>query len=201
LRSDDFERAMHIAEAAVARGLSPRGAARMWNLLGIARISTGDKSGAFEAFERELEIYVELGMQAKMASAHGNLAEAALRADQMAAAARHQSQCLDLGMTLGQPLMLVYSTIVAAHLAAGRQNWATAASLQAHSQRQLDDLGVRLYASDADRLEALSSAAVSHLGDTDFERARSTGIEQDPLAAVTIARDVFADVLAEADST
>ena len=78
------------------------------NLNGIARYEAGDMTGAFESLSRELAIYEQLGLEANIASAHGNLAELAMHLEHHAVAATHQQACLELALEIGQPVLIAF---------------------------------------------------------------------------------------------
>ncbi len=194
LRSGEYGEAAAIAEAALDSGLSERGQARMWNLLGIARVSQGDNAAGSAALERELAIYVTRGIESKTASAHGNVAEVALRTDDLVLAAEHQSKCLDLAVTLGQPVMLAYSSVVAAQLARRRGEWRTAVTLQTSSDAILAEIGHTLYEADEKTSNALLTAARSELSNTEFDAARRAGLQMDPIEAAVMTEALFTAV-------
>ncbi|HEX2786122.1 MAG TPA: hypothetical protein VHN36_21290, partial [Ilumatobacteraceae bacterium] len=141
LRSGDHERAARLAEKVLRRSLPDRGQGRMWNLLGIARSFGGDHAGAAAAFEFELGAWQRLGLEALQVSAHGNIAESLLTFGDRSGAAHHQRECLQLALRYGQPLMTVYSLMVAARLAADDALWATAVRLQTAADEQLAVIG------------------------------------------------------------
>lgn len=191
IRSGDDAHAIEIAEAALGRSPSTRGQARMWNLLGIARHGRGDAVGAAEAFRRELDAYLELGFESKIATAHANVAEAALALGRRVEAAEHQRACLDLAVVLGQPVMMAYSFIVASRLAALRHEWELAVRLQGSAGRILDDTGHALYTTDQRTLDEVRSAARAALGDAPFDAADAAGRRLDVLEATELATDLF----------
>jgi predicted ATPase/class 3 adenylate cyclase len=121
--------AVEIARAALERSLSDRGRSRIYNLLGTTSAALGEFDTAYWACQQELELNEVLGYEGYIASAHGNLAEIALRVGDMAGAARHQRSCLDLAVSLGSTAMLAFSLIVASRVGAWQEDWATAATL------------------------------------------------------------------------
>ena len=193
-RAGRFVEAIKISDTALSRGLSLRGQARMANLSGIARYSSGDLAGAFDAFQRELDIWIELREEALVASAHGNLAEVALHRDDDREAAHHQRACLELAIALGQPAMLAYSCIVAARLAGRRGEWQRAAQLQAAADATLDRIGLTLYDSDRAAAADLVEAARTALGPVTFAAERASGTDLNQLQAARIADEVLASV-------
>ena len=115
MQLDELSRAVEIAEGALERDLSTRGRARMCNLLGLALATAGDFESARRVFEEGAEaLTVDGNEEALLSIAHGNIAEAAMRLEQTAVAARHQRASLELALALGQPVTVAYSLIVAA---------------------------------------------------------------------------------------
>ena len=150
IRLGDPAAAAETARLALARDLSARGRERMWNLLGLAASAAGDIDEAASAFRESLAVAPERG-DAFVAIAHGNLAEMALRMDDLPTAALHQRMSLALGVQLGLPIMLAYSMIVAARMEASQRRWSTAARLHAHAEAVLEESGVQLFEDDRQR--------------------------------------------------
>lgn len=163
------------AHRALARDLSVRGRARMCSQLGVAALAGGDLDTAWEACGRELAAYEELGDESFQASAHGNLAEIALRRGDEVAAARHQQACLALALELGAPAMVAFSLIVAARLSAGDGHWATATTLHAQAETILEAIGLALYDDDRKLSDAMLEAARDHLGFVAFSDSIAAG--------------------------
>ena len=174
-RKGDLEGAMEIARQALALDISDRGRSRMYNLLGTTSGALGDYAAAYEACSRELELQELLGYEGYIASAHGNLAETALRLGDVAAAARHQKQCLDLGVSQGTPAMVAFSLMVAARVAAWREDWATAASLHSRAEVMLEEIGLALYEDDRRESDALLGRVTDRLGHDGLQRAFDRG--------------------------
>ncbi len=193
-RSGASGEAVDVARAALARGLSPLGEARMWNLDGIAHYFDGDYSSAFKAFEHELELYEHLGFEVNVASAHGNLAEAALHLDDVRSAAEHQQACLDLALVIGQPVMLAYSSLVAARMAVDLENWELALRLQASAQSHLATAGHALYPDDQALLDELRTAVNERIGSEAASAAELVGARLQAIEAASLAAEVFAIV-------
>ena len=191
IRSGDFDAGREIAERALAGTLSVQGQARMWNLLGIVHYTHGDVGEAAVAFERELDGYTRLGHEANMASAHGNIAEVSMQLGDPATAARHQLQCLDLALVLGQPIMLAYSCILASRLAGARGSWELAVQLQTSADAVLASAGHALYEFDLDAERSLMESARSALGDTDFQQAVEAGTALEITEATQLATGVL----------
>ena len=194
LRRGDLGDAASIAQSALEGVLSTRGQARMWSLLGVARYSAGDFAEAADAFERELDAYREVGHDAYIASAHGNIAEVAMHLGDRVAAAHHQWQCLRLALALGMPVMLAYSCIVAARLAAESGDWDLATRLQASAQTGLTASGQELYAADREAVDRFLDDARSELGEQAFELARQSGAALDLAEAAGLASEVLSAV-------
>jgi predicted ATPase/class 3 adenylate cyclase len=201
LRSGDHKRAARLAKEVLQRSLPDRGQGRMWNLLGIARFAGGDHAGAAAAFEFELAAWQRLGREALQVSAHGNIAEALLTSGDRSGAAHHQRQCLQLALRYGQPLMTVYSLMVAARLAADDSLWATAVRLQIAADEQLALIGSVMYAADRDAADTVLAEAAARLGHDEFEKEQRRG-RSDPLDSfLTLADDLFATVERERKET
>ncbi|MGI8926206.1 MAG: adenylate/guanylate cyclase domain-containing protein [Tepidiformaceae bacterium] len=190
-RTGDLQRAAAIASEALGRSLSPRGRARMWDLLGLAKSASGDLRGAFDAFGQERAELVASGHEASLAGAEGNLAEIALRLGDTAMAAHHQRACLELALALGQPVLLAYSLIVAARLAAASGDWPTATRLQARAGAMLNETGWRLYDDDLRASEQWLADAREHLGGQGFDAAVRDGTAMDAPAAAASADEVL----------
>jgi tetratricopeptide (TPR) repeat protein len=174
-REGDNAKAVAAARRALSGHLTPRGEARMWSQLGIASLGVGDLATAAEAFGSELEAYRRLGDELYQASAEGNLAEIRLRLGDAAGAASHQKACLRLALELGAPVMVAFSLIIAARIAAGQGQWETTARLHAHAESILESTGLALYDEDRKTSEALLTRARGQLGDSGFERAAASG--------------------------
>jgi len=201
LRSGSTAEAAEVARQALDRAdLSDVGRARMWNLLGIASISVGDLAASRDAFGNELAIYTALDHETKIAAGEGNLAEVGLRSHDHEAASRHQRASLELALAMGQPVMLAFSSIVAAQIAAGRGEWADAVLLQAAGEAGLAAAGAPLYEADSVTLEQLRSDAAQHLDLAELSAQAGRGAVLDPVAAAEQARSVFDSVLADGPS-
>jgi predicted ATPase/class 3 adenylate cyclase len=190
-QSGDAAGAAAIAETALRSGLSPRGRARMLNLLGIARYSAGDFGGAAAAFSAERLEHLEAGHEAFVAGAEGNLAEIALRLGDVEAAALHQRACLEIALALGQPVMVAYSFIMAARIAGAMGAWPTAVRLQAKATLMLSDIGQRLYENDSRASEELLVDARAALGVVEFNSALDLGRRTTTPDGAALALEVF----------
>lgn len=190
-RSGDMERAVAIARETLERPLSERGRARMYNLLGISAAALGDLDTAYEACRRELELNEALGRDAYVATAHGNLAEVAMRRGDLRSAAQHQHASLDLAAAQGSNAMIGFSLIVAARIAAAADDWVVATELQCRAEDLLDEIGLVLYPDDQQQSDELMASARDRLGDEPFDAVRDKGRRMDVPAAVDAARAVL----------
>ncbi len=194
LRGDDLAGALTIAEGALTRDLSSRGRVRMLNLLGLASMFAEDLDAALAAFEEELELLLVDGHEGILSTAHGNLAEAAMRLGRTATAARHQLAGLELALALGQPVPIAYSLIMASRITAATGGWRNAVALYFHAEAMLEEAGHRLYEADQQLSDADMRNARVELGDAAFEAACEAGRTSRTGDAVTMAQDVLATV-------
>jgi len=177
LRSNDPETAARLAEDALRGGsATPRGEARVWNLLAIARNTMGDLTGASVALDHCLQAEEAAGLDTFQASTHGNFAEVLMALDEPEKAARHQLAALELARSMGQATLVAYSHMVAARFALDDGAVADAVRLQSAADSILARAGVSLYAGDEEQRVALLEAARQVLGDAGFEQARSDGL-------------------------
>jgi hypothetical protein len=196
LRGGDLAGAARLAREVLERELGLADSARMWNLLGIALLSAGELAESEVAFRHELDAYVALDVDTKVASANGNVAELALRRGDTAGAAQHQLASLDAALVIGQPVMLSFSAVVAAHLAGRMDEWAMAVRLQSAAAAGLAAAGHRLYDSDADELERLRSTAATHLHSDELAAETATGAALDPVRTAALTRRILEQVIA-----
>lgn len=190
-RRGDLAGAIDIARNSLDRGPSDRGQARMYNLLGTTSAALGDFKTAYEACNQELELMEQLGYEGYVASAHGNLAEIALRLGDLSEAARHQRICLKLALAQGLSAFVAYSLIVAARVAGWREEWATAVQLHTTAENQLRELGVVLYEDDRRESDELLDNARATLGDDVFASAKTQGLESSLTVSVDLADKVL----------
>ena len=133
IRIGDAAAAAETARVALERAVTSRGRSRMWNLLGLAASAAGDlEEASAPRSGEELALSEERGDDVYIATAHGNLAEVALRMDDFPTAALHQRMSLSLGVQLGLPVTVAFSLIVAARMEASARRWATAARSCTH---------------------------------------------------------------------
>lgn len=196
IRTGDHVGAARLASEVLERELGLSDRARMWNLLGIALLSDGDLDGSEVAFRHELDAYVELGLETKIASANGNVAELALRRGDTAGAAVHQLASLDAALVIGQPVMLAFSAVVAAHLAGGLDDWAMAERLRSAATAGLAAAGHSLYDADAEALEQLRSNAQGRLEPDEFAAETAAGAALDSVNTAALTRRILEQVIA-----
>jgi hypothetical protein len=165
----------------------------MWNLLGLAESALGDLDAAATAFRESLAVAPERG-DAFVAIAHGNLAEMALRMNDLPTAAVHQRMSLALGLQLGLPLMLAYSMIVAARIEASERRWSTAARLHARADAVLEESGIQLFQDDRIESEAMLAEAREHLGADTFSKECAEGRSMSLADGANLAVEVFSSV-------
>lgn len=197
LRRGEPAVAAAVAAEALSVRHSPRGEARLFNLLGIARAAIGDLDGAAEAFARELSAASESGMEGLLAASHGNLAEVQLQRGDERAAARHQGVCLELAREQDQTVLIAFSMMIAARLAAEHGRVARGVRLQAAADAVLASAAYALYPEDAATRAELLELARARLGEPAYTAARGEGGALDVVAAA----DLAASVLAEVEST
>jgi predicted ATPase/class 3 adenylate cyclase/tetratricopeptide (TPR) repeat protein len=197
IRLGNSNKAAAAAKEAIGRPISLRGRARMSNQLGIASVALGDLDSALSAFEDEVDAYRQLGDEVYEASAQGNLAETALIRNDYAAAASHQKACCQLALQLGMPVMVAFSLIVAARIAAALGNWLSATELHAQAEVILERTGIVLYESDRRSSEEMLGSVRLHLGDDLYQSAQGTGRDMGLMAATELAYSVFAELVSE----
>lgn len=190
-RKGDLNGAAEIARAALDRSLSDRGRSRIYNLLGTTSAALGDFDTAYRACQQELELNQTLGYEGYIASAHGNLAEIALRIGDMSAAARHQRSCLDLAVSLGSTAMVAFSLIVASRVGAWQEDWTTAATLHSKAEELLEETGLVVYEDDRREIETLLATLRRELGETGVGDAMSAGKAMSVPRAVDMADQVL----------
>jgi predicted ATPase len=175
LRRGDVERAITIARDGLGRARTPRGRARLLNLLGIALGEAGDNTGAAEVIREEIATARAAGMQMYLLMSYGNLAEVLLRNGDAAGAAASQLACLELSRSSGRGVPRAFSMIVAAHLTAPDGDWERAVSLQAAADLELERAEWALYGADVDQRTELLDDARRELGSDNFAAAVAAG--------------------------
>lgn len=175
LRRDDAEAAAAAARHGLEWVRSQQGRARLFDLLGIASAALGDLATSADAFGEELGAAVEAGVEAPLATLHGNLAETHLRLGDDAAAARHQAVSLRLARDWGQPVLIAFAMMLAARLADARGSAREAVVLQSKADDLLAATDYALYDEDELIRSRLLAGAAERLGDEDFATARAEG--------------------------
>jgi hypothetical protein len=173
---------------------SPHARARLYDLLGIASAVAGDLGASADAFSEELRAATTAGIEAHLATVHGNLAETYLRLGDESAAARHQAISLGLARDWGQPVLIAFALMVAARLASARGRSHEAIVLEAKADELLAEADYALYDEDEAIRSQLLADAESRVGGEDFAAARAEGAELDVDAAADLAEGVLADV-------
>jgi tetratricopeptide (TPR) repeat protein len=176
MRAGRYDDARRIIEDALDGDLSLRGRARLLGALGLTHAAKDDYDASDLAFRGELELWSELRDDSLVATTLGNLAETALRRDRLDEAARHQLACLEVARSLGQPVLVAFSIIMAAHISARRKQWHEAIGLQLAADAVLADVGYVLFDTDERSRRELLDAARQHLG---LDADRGAGF-QDP---------------------
>jgi hypothetical protein len=120
-----------------------------------------------------------------------------LRLGDTRAAASYQLASLEAALVIGQPVMVAFSAVVAAHLAARLGMWQTAVRLQSAAEAGLTAAGHSLYPSDAEALERLRVDATEHLGPDELAVENAVGPRLDTVETAALARQVLEHVVAE----
>ena len=176
LRSNDPASAARLAEDALRAGsATPRGEARLWNLVAIAHGSMGDLDAAARALDHCLAAEEAAGLVTFLANTHGNFAEMLLQLGDLAGAARHQLAALDSARSTGQALPVAFSLMVAARFALEEGAVADAVVIQSAADAILAREGYSLYAADEQQRLTFLDRARGVLGASDFEKARAEG--------------------------
>jgi predicted ATPase/class 3 adenylate cyclase len=194
LRRDDADAAATAARRGLERVHSPHGRARLYDLLGIASAAAGDLPASAEAFSDELRAATAAGIEAHLATLHGNLAETYLRLGDESAAARHQALSLGFARDWGQPVLIAFALMVAARLASARGRSHEAVVLEAKADELLAEADYALYDADEAIRSQLLADAESRLGGEEFAAARAEGAALDVDAAADLAERVLSDV-------
>lgn len=190
-RAGRYGEVVDMAQRTLQRELSPRGAARMWSLLGIAQCSTGDIDAGLSSLERCLGLYRELKDAPAIAIAHGNVAEAAWRSGNTAKAAVHQRACLENGLAIGQQVAIAHSLIMAAHLARLREAWSVALPLYRFAITVLTQAGHELYADERAIVDQTFDRARQLLGQEAIDRFVEEADAMTVIDATAVAQTIF----------
>ena len=175
LRRGRFDRAIAIAREGLGRARTPRGRARLLNLLGIAFGETGDNAAAAEVIREEIDAARQAGMETYLVTSYGNLAEVLLRDGDAAGAAASQLDCLELCRSNGGVVQRAFSMIVAAHLTAAEGDWWGAVRLQSAADGELERAEWALYGADVDQRRQLLDDARRELDREGFAAAVASG--------------------------
>jgi predicted ATPase len=192
-RSGDLEAAGAIARQTLDRPISERGMSRMYNLLGTTAAAMGDMEVAYQALAEELRLNTKLGYEGYITSAHGNLAEVAMRLGETGTAAHHQRACLQLATAQGFLPMVAFSLIVAARLAGIAEVWEIATRLQTKADALLEKIGLVLYEDDRREIDRLLDDARTALGAAEYLRISREGANLDTPTAIDLADTVLAE--------
>jgi predicted ATPase len=185
--------AVEIATAGLARAASPAARCRLYNLLGIAQMDLDDFDSARWAEEQALELSRGRENHVSLAADLCNVAESALRAGDLSAAAAHQHEALEVASRIGHSTIVAFSAIVAARILGHQRGWARATRLQAAADNTLASLGVALYPSDRQLSDELLAAAAEHLGADEFERQRALGASRPIEETIAETQEVLAE--------
>jgi predicted ATPase/DNA-binding SARP family transcriptional activator len=175
LRRGELDRAITLGRAGLGRARTPRGRARLLNLLGIAFGETGDYAAAAEVIREEIDAARQAGMETYLVMSYGNLAEVLLRDGDAAGAAASQLDCLELSRSSGRGVPRAFSMILAAHLSATSGDWRRAVSLQSAADAELEHAEWALYGADASQRRQLLDDARRELGPDGFAAATAAG--------------------------
>lgn len=187
----DFERARQIALGGLSGDASQRGRARLFDLLGVAEGQLGNFEAAAAALQQELVLWEQLGLDSYAATTLGNMAEAYLGLDRYVDAASCQLRCLDLAAQLDQPVLVAFSLILAAHVAAKDERWIDAVSLQGAADAALADAEYALYAADLEARDELIQQA------SEYQRAEQVAelLSDEGRMPLSVAMDLAREIL------
>ena len=181
---------MEVAEGVVDPLTSPHGRARLFNLHAVAAIELGDDLQAREFSRKALaEALAVNSFSADMA--YCNLAEVALRLDDLSDAAQQQTHALHLAQQLGSELVIAYSAIIAARLAATAERWNEATHLCAHALATLRRNNNALLPSDQAITDLLLENAKHALGPDAFAKQCGEGESSDISDAIILTRSIL----------
>ena len=197
MRRNDLDEALRIANAALAASPSLSGAARIWNLVGIASATRGEMLPAADAFERELEAWTVIGDEDRTAWADSNLAEVFARVGDSAGAANHQLRCLEYARASGLRVPCAFSMIVAARLLAERRRWHEALLLQGAADELLASQSFVLFETDIAARQTLVSEALDALEQEAVDRFLDEGKALDVNSAIEMTVMVLGDLSKE----
>jgi hypothetical protein len=183
----DSQAALEVAERAATHATTARGRSRAFNLHALVESEFGDSARAQKWFQLSLETDLEMGDINRAMIDYSNLAENALRAGDGPAAAQHQRHALGIAQQLGNELVIAFSGIVSARLAAATGRWADATRLHAHAIITLTRLNCPLYPSDQASSDRFLEEARAALGLDAFTRLNAEGESLAMTGAVALA--------------
>jgi predicted ATPase/class 3 adenylate cyclase len=190
-RSGHPDEAARVAVRALSGALSPRGQARMLNLLGLSRTEMDDLDGAISAFQQEFEVWSDLGLDSFIASTLGNLAETSYRSGRISEAAAHQLACLEVGEALGQRTYQAFTIMMAAKLLFRSERWLEFVRLQAAADAILEAAEYELYESDRAERQQMLDLVIEYEDADNIARVELTGRQLSLSAALEIATSVL----------
>ena len=194
LREGMHGEAILVADLALNRGLSLLGQARMRNLNGIARYEAGDFAAAFERCRASSRSTNNSGSRRTSPVRTATSPNSRCTSMTSRVAATHQQACLDLALEIGQPVLIAFSAIVAARLAARNGDWVLAVRLQSVAERELAAVSHTMYPADQAESAALRTSATAELGEEAVAAELGRGAELGVVAAAALAADVFGAV-------
>ena len=153
-----------IARRALAGDLDDRSRSGMLNSLAIAAAALADIDTAYDASNQALELALRTGDDEHALVHHNTLGELALRRGAFAEAAHHQQAALESASQMGDLSTVAFSMILAARLAAVRDDWIGATQLHAKADALLDQLGLVMFDDDRRLSDELRANANTHLG-------------------------------------
>jgi len=187
----DSQAALEVAERAAAHATTARGRSRAFNLHALVESEFGEPARAQKWFQLSLETDLEMGDINRAMIDYNNLAENALRAGDGSAAAQHQRHALGIAQQLGSELVIAFSGIVSARLAATTGRWADATRLHAHGIITLERLNCPLYPGDQASSDRFLEEAQAALGPDAFTRLHADGESFAMTDAVALADDIL----------
>jgi tetratricopeptide (TPR) repeat protein len=189
----DPQAAMEIAEGALDVVTSPRARARLFSLHAAASIELGDDVQARESSRKSLAGRRVAGSIEDVMIDYCNLAETAMRCDDLADASQQQTLALTIAQQLGSELVVAFSAIIAARLAATAERWTEATHLCAHASATLRRNNTPLYPSDQAITDLLLENAKHALGPDAFAQHCAEGESSDMSDAIILTESILAE--------
>jgi predicted ATPase len=153
-----------IARCALAGDLDDRSRSSMLNSLAIAAAALADIETAYDATDQALELALRTADDEYALVHHNTLAELSFRRGAFAEAAHHQQAALESASQMGDLGTVAFSMILAARLAAVRDDWIGATQLHAKADVLLDQIGLVMFDDDRRLSDELRADASTHLG-------------------------------------